>query len=72
MRTEDKAHYTAQEELQMKIADVAETIGHLKWLQKKALYADDFHQYDLLGSDIDVEQSKIKQLERSYELIKNK
>ena len=72
MRVEDKAHYTAQEELQMRIADVAESIGHLKWLQKKALYADDFHQYDLLDSEIDVEQSKIKQLERSYELIKQK
>jgi len=70
MRTEDKAHYTAMEELQMRIADVAESIGHLKWLQKKCLYNDDFHQYDLLGGEIDVEQTKIKMLERSYNLLK--
>ena len=71
MRNEDKHHYAQLEELQMRITMAAESIGHLKWLQKKALYADDFHQHDLLDGEIYLEQTKIKQLERSYELIRN-
>jgi len=71
MRNEDKHHYAQLEELQMRITMAAESIGHLKWLQKKALYADDWHQHDLLDGEIDLEQTKIKQLERSYELIRN-
>ena len=72
MRNEDKHHYAQLEELQMRITMAAESIGHLKWLQKKALYADDFHQHDLLDGEIYQEQQKMKQLERSYELIRNK
>ena len=70
MRNEDKHHYAQLEELQMRITLCAESIGHLKWMQKKCLYNDDFHQYDLLGGEIDQEQTKMKMLERSYELIK--
>ena len=70
MRNEDKHHYAQLEELQMRITMAAESIGHLKWLQKKCLYNDDFHQYDALDGEIAEEQHKMKMLERSYELIR--
>jgi len=72
MKTEDLAHYTAMEELQMRIADVAEAIGHLEHKRKRALYNDFFYDADQYEAQIAIEQEKIKQLEHSYELLKNK
>ena len=70
MRNEDKHHYAQLEELQMRITMAAESIGHLKWLQKKCLYNDDFHRYDQLDGEIAEEKEKMTMLERSYELIR--
>ena len=71
MRTEDLAHYTALEELQMRIADCAETIAHLHHKYKRALYNDFFYDADQYEAQMLEEQEKIKQLERSYELLKS-
>ena len=72
MRNEDLAHYTALEEIQLRIQECAMTIGHIKRRQKTCLYNDDFHGHDLLDAEIYLEQEKMKQLERSYEQLKNR
>lgn len=70
MRNEDKYHYAQLEELQMRIADCAEAIGHLERRRKRALYRDHFLDADDYAAEIAEEQTKMKMLERSYELIR--